>query len=392
MTAEIEAQTAAARTEEAAKSGSRHPSRQRVASHASLLDNANFDAFESEFGHMSVLDGRMRPPKPPVAPGSRLDTSNSKGRGANWGTAGAAPVRVSQPGTAAAGADGQQQQQQEEGGKDGGEQEEDRAEQETLHRLCPTYASDVNSPLRHVRTRIYFTSESHIHSLVNVLRYCHLLCPPGTSSSGLTSYGTAASNISKAPSSSNVPAAAAAVATAAVAGSGSSAAAAAAAIAVQPAADGTAVEAVTAAVAAVSVADAPAATAAGGKKQKGTAFASAAAAAAAAAAGGTAAADGSSGGEVLAAASSVTSSITGQQQQLLTPEGQTLLAGTDEFDYLTHIVFRMYENKMVSAVGCRDGMRKGGVWMGIFSRKLHVTVSIGLSADSAFDLAAVGML
>mmetsp|Transcript_36118 Transcript_36118/g.91148 ORF Transcript_36118/g.91148 Transcript_36118/m.91148 type:complete len:1152 (-) Transcript_36118:379-3834(-) len=47
-------------------------------------------------------------------------------------------------------------------------------EQDTLHRLCPAYASDVNSPLRHVRTRIYFTSESHIHSLVNVLRFCHL--------------------------------------------------------------------------------------------------------------------------------------------------------------------------------------------------------------------------
>ena len=29
----------------------------------------------------------------------------------------------------------------------------------------------VNSPERHVRTRLYFTSESHIHSLVNVLRY-----------------------------------------------------------------------------------------------------------------------------------------------------------------------------------------------------------------------------
>ena len=30
---------------------------------------------------------------------------------------------------------------------------------------------DINSPLRHVRTRIYFTSESHIHSLVNILRH-----------------------------------------------------------------------------------------------------------------------------------------------------------------------------------------------------------------------------
>jgi hypothetical protein len=39
--------------------------------------------------------------------------------------------------------------------------------------LCASfcrYASDINSPLRHVRTRIYFTSESHIHSLINVLR------------------------------------------------------------------------------------------------------------------------------------------------------------------------------------------------------------------------------
>lgn len=29
----------------------------------------------------------------------------------------------------------------------------------------------VLSPGRHVRTRLYFTSESHIHSLVNLLRY-----------------------------------------------------------------------------------------------------------------------------------------------------------------------------------------------------------------------------
>ena len=55
----------------------------------------------------------------------------------------------------------------------GGEDEasEDDA---TMTRLCPAYAQDVNSPLRHVRTRIYFTSESHCHSLVNVLRYCQL--------------------------------------------------------------------------------------------------------------------------------------------------------------------------------------------------------------------------
>lgn len=49
-----------------------------------------------------------------------------------------------------------------------------------MHRLCPEYASDVTSPLRHVRTRIYYTSESHMHSLVNVLRYCHLDGLPGT--------------------------------------------------------------------------------------------------------------------------------------------------------------------------------------------------------------------
>ena len=43
-----------------------------------------------------------------------------------------------------------------------------------MRRLCPTYATDINSPLRHVRTRIYFTSESHVHSLINVLRFCQL--------------------------------------------------------------------------------------------------------------------------------------------------------------------------------------------------------------------------
>lgn len=50
----------------------------------------------------------------------------------------------------------------------------DDGDDATMHRLCPTYAQDVNSPLRHVRTRIYFTSESHCHSLVNVLRFCQI--------------------------------------------------------------------------------------------------------------------------------------------------------------------------------------------------------------------------
>ena len=55
-----------------------------------------------------------------------------------------------------------------------GEDPEAEVDKETIHRLCPTYATDINSPLRHVRTRIYFTSESHVHSLINVLRYSHL--------------------------------------------------------------------------------------------------------------------------------------------------------------------------------------------------------------------------
>ena len=57
-----------------------------------------------------------------------------------------------------------------------GEEDRDLA----LHRLCPTYATDINSPLRHVRTRIYFTSESHMHSLINVLRYSHCGARPAS--------------------------------------------------------------------------------------------------------------------------------------------------------------------------------------------------------------------
>ncbi|XP_078171087.1 inositol hexakisphosphate and diphosphoinositol-pentakisphosphate kinase VIP2-like [Carex rostrata] len=52
-------------------------------------------------------------------------------------------------------------------------QEEDE-DKETKYRLDPKYANDVKSPERQVRTRLYFTSESHIHSMMNVLRYCNL--------------------------------------------------------------------------------------------------------------------------------------------------------------------------------------------------------------------------
>eukprot|EP00850_Spirogloea_muscicola_P022875 SM000316S12290 [mRNA] locus=s316:84377:92935:+ [translate_table: standard] len=51
--------------------------------------------------------------------------------------------------------------------------DDDDDNMETQYRLDPKYAN-VRTPQRHVRTRLYFTSESHIHSLINVLRYCYL--------------------------------------------------------------------------------------------------------------------------------------------------------------------------------------------------------------------------
>ncbi|KAM0033578.1 putative phosphotransferase with a phosphate group as acceptor [Helianthus debilis subsp. tardiflorus] len=50
---------------------------------------------------------------------------------------------------------------------------EDDEDKEIKYRLDPKYAN-VRTPERHVRTRLYFTSESHIHSVMNVLRYCNL--------------------------------------------------------------------------------------------------------------------------------------------------------------------------------------------------------------------------
>jgi len=47
---------------------------------------------------------------------------------------------------------------------------------ETQHRLDKTHAKQVGikSSDRHVRTRLYFTSESHMHSMLNVIRFAHL--------------------------------------------------------------------------------------------------------------------------------------------------------------------------------------------------------------------------
>ncbi|CAG4988526.1 unnamed protein product [Parnassius apollo] len=47
--------------------------------------------------------------------------------------------------------------------------------EETVNRLNPRYSHGVSSPGRHVRTRLYFTSESHVHSLLTVLRCGGLL-------------------------------------------------------------------------------------------------------------------------------------------------------------------------------------------------------------------------
>lgn len=46
---------------------------------------------------------------------------------------------------------------------------------ESVNRLDPKYSHGVSSPDRHVRTRLYFTSESHIHSLVTALQFGNLL-------------------------------------------------------------------------------------------------------------------------------------------------------------------------------------------------------------------------
>ncbi|XP_037793413.1 inositol hexakisphosphate and diphosphoinositol-pentakisphosphate kinase 2-like, partial [Penaeus monodon] len=56
-----------------------------------------------------------------------------------------------------------------------GEEESEEYQGESINRLNPIYSHGVSSPGRHVRTRLYFTSESHIHSLLTVLRFGGLI-------------------------------------------------------------------------------------------------------------------------------------------------------------------------------------------------------------------------
>uniref|UniRef100_A0A7E4V0P5 Inositol hexakisphosphate and diphosphoinositol-pentakisphosphate kinase n=1 Tax=Panagrellus redivivus TaxID=6233 RepID=A0A7E4V0P5_PANRE len=48
---------------------------------------------------------------------------------------------------------------------------------ESQTRLDPRASEGIATPMRHVRTRLYFTSESHIHTLMNLIRY-GALCSP----------------------------------------------------------------------------------------------------------------------------------------------------------------------------------------------------------------------
>ena len=64
------------------------------------------------------------------------------------------------------------------------------------HRLDPRLSKHiVISPSRHVRTRLYFTSESHIHCMINILRYGGLFGVSCTATCTCVQLCTCSSNI-----------------------------------------------------------------------------------------------------------------------------------------------------------------------------------------------------
>ncbi len=44
-----------------------------------------------------------------------------------------------------------------------------------IYLILFSYSKGIQTPGRHVRTRLYFTSESHVHSLLTAIRYGGLL-------------------------------------------------------------------------------------------------------------------------------------------------------------------------------------------------------------------------
>jgi hypothetical protein len=185
---------------------------------------------------------------------------------------------------------------------------------------CPTAFLFTPHP-RHVRTRIYFTSESHIHSLINVLRFCHLkqrsTAPSSVPSSAPMSQSSSLCNIAGLAEGQGGAAGSSSTAAAAAAGgSGSTPPVA--------AADGLSAGAGSSSdlrSRALQHSSSRRSTHSGSQPDL---FAT----------------GGSS-------SSSTYSTSMGGLVPLVSPQGQALLTEIDECDYLTHIVFRMYEDKRV---------------------------------------------